>query len=368
MNRNTKKLWSLATFSLVAGSSLLNASEEARLRNIENRVTSLESSQNNCCMVNPSARPFSSDCWGLYVTVDPLLWQAHVNGLGVGILVEGSTLIGPDKSFVKNLDFNWDWGFRVGLGLNTAHDGWDVLLQWTRWHTAAHRNFTAGDEETIFPTQTHPARTFNEQDGSISSKWNLHLNLLDLENGREFFVSRYLTLRPHGGLRTGWLKQHLHVEQKEVFSSPIPPITQHHLKGEVDYWGIGIRGGVDVQWGFGCGWSLFSNYAGSLLYNYYNVKYHETALNGDDVTELLNTKNFYHAGTAIVDMQIGVSYDWISCDECYHLGLDLGWEHHFFPGQNQFINFADDGMDGKFYINQGDLAIQGYFLKVRFDF
>jgi len=85
-------------------------------------------------------------------------------------------------------------------------------------------------------------------------------------------------------------------------------------------------------------------------------------------TPQLNTRNFYHAGTFIMDMQIGFRYDWISCDECYHLGFDLGWEHHYHPGLNQFILFVNNAMTGKFVINQCDLAAQGYYVKVRFDF
>jgi len=49
-------------------------------------------------------------------------------------------------------------------------------------------------------------------------RWKGYLNQLDLDLGREFFVSKYLTLRPHFGLRTTWLRQHLHTD----YSNGIP--------------------------------------------------------------------------------------------------------------------------------------------------
>jgi len=378
MKRITKTFWPLATLSLLMGSSLLNASDEAQIRNLENRVCALETSKNCCCVINPPARPFNSDCWGLFITVDPLVWQGHENGLGLAIkTTDGTELISSTgvggQARVQNLNFNWDWGFRLGLGLNTTHDAWDILLQWTRWYSSASKSVSASDNSALYPIRNHPLSAENGLAQSASGDLDLSLNMLDLENGREFYVSRCLTIRPHAGLRTAWFKQELDIKYDNVSPSPSATngsiLPRQEIDAGVRYWGLGIRGGVDLQWNLFPMWSIFSNYAGSVMYNYYSRSHKENAVDAEgNKSVILNVGDFYHIGSMIQDAQIGIRFDWISCDECYHVGLDLGWEHHFFPGQNQFFNFTDNGAQGNFTGNDGDFATQGYFLKVRFDF
>jgi len=337
--------------SLIATSVLL-AEDEVRMRNLENRVTSLEDSQNGCCYINPPARPFPAECWGLYVSVDPLIWQANANGLPTVIeTFDGSDLLHANgKSRVRNFSFDWDWGVRTGIGLNTLHDGWDVLLQWTHFRSDARRKVTADVNDTLVTTQGHPAIT-SPLARESSSEYELHYDLLDLVNGRQFYVSKYLTLRPFAGFRSAWIKQEMRFSYPETF-----------VRKEDRTFGIGIRGGIDMQWEVCRDLSLFSNYAANLLYSYHSIESHQK---GD---ERVQVGSFYHVGKAIHDMQIGIRYDWFSCDCCYHFGIDFGWELHFHPGQNQVLNFADEAMTGKFFANQGDLGIQGFYASVRFDF
>jgi hypothetical protein len=125
---------------------------------------------------------------------------------------------------------------------------------------------------------------------------------------------------------------------------------------------LGIRGGVDIQWGLNSCISLFSSYAANLMYAYHSIDDKQIASQSRELG------SFYHVGMAIHDMQLGLRYDWISCECNYHFGFDLGWELHFHPGQNQVLNFASETMVGKFFANQGDLGIQGLYARARFDF
>jgi len=377
MSSFQKNLLPATALSLVLGPCLLSASDEARMRNLENRVCAIETRENCCCTINPPARPYNPDCWGLYVNVDALIWQGHIDGYDPVIQTSNSTQLqnnlGVDgTSRVKNLSFDWDWGVRLGLGFNSTHDAWDFLLQWTYWDSSASTSVTPGEGEALYPVLNHP---FINVNGAYfgSSKTNLDytLNMLDLENAREFYVSRCLTLRPFGGLRTAWFKQELDVKNTGLAPSGLENngATQVNLDATVRYWGIGIRAGLDMQWNWGCGFSFFTNAAHSLLYNYYSTKTKEQSVDasGNKVT-ILDVAGFFHTGSSITDLQTGIRWDWMACDDNYHLGLDIGWEHHMFPGQNRFLNFVDDGSEGKFVYQNGNFATQGYFIKVRFDF
>lgn len=310
---------------------------------------------------NPPARPYAPDCFGFYLNVDPVIWQARVNGTGIAVQTKGSEdfFNGQGQSRVQNLNYDWDWGFRLGVGVNTNHDAWDVLLQWTHWSTDAKRDFSGS---TNFSHFGHPETLDGLSANAVNSKWRLQYDLLDLEAAREFWISPCVSMRPFGGLRTAWIDQKQFDVDLEDLSLPI--YSRYSIQQSDRFWGIGIRSGLDMQWGFGYGFSLFNNFAGNLLYSFHSVKHKEKG----DGDLLFDVENFFHIGSSIFDMQLGVRYDWISCDSCYHVGLDLGWELHWLPGQNQFLLFVDDEMPAKYVSNQGDLGIQGYFLKVRFDF
>lgn len=373
MNWNAKKLWPSAALSLIAGSSLVNAADygdDARMRNMENRMTALESSNNCCAMVNPPARPFAKDCWGFYVAVDPFVWQAHENGLPVAIQTGGTSFFNSSgENKVKDLNFDWSFGFRLAAGMNFDYDGWDSVLTWTRWHTSASKHPVAGQNQVILPTQGSPASTFAMTAASAKGRWKLHLNMLDWDLAREFYVSKHLTLRPYIGLKSAWINQKFTTRYNSLSTNPLVPGTNRKIKAKNDYWGIGPRGGIDTLWDLGCGWGLFGNYSASLMYGFFKTDFDEYTISSTGVSSIIErTDDFYHVGRAITDMQLGIRYDWIACDECYHFGVEAGWEHHMFWGQNTFMYFVDNSMAGAFVSNKGDLTTQGYFVRLRFDF
>ena len=358
---------SLSALTLAAH-SFVHAQEDSHSNH---QVMSYEKGYECCYATLPSARMYPEDCWGVIISVDALLWQGHIGGAGIAIETKNTTdfFNAVSQSRVRNLDFDWDWGVRVGLGLNGACDSWETMLVWTYWDTDASRTLTSDETNTNYPTWGHPARTFNQRAGSGKGKWKMEYNILDLENGKHFFVSRCLSLKPHAGLRTTWINQKDYDITYTDLSPQTNPVTTtfHSITQQDRSWGIGIRGGLDMQWTLGCGLSLFSNYAGSLLYSYHSVKHQEKGSEGDSATPF-KVRNFFHVGNAIFDAQLGFRYQMGFCDCCYIFTVDLGWEHHWHPGQNQFMLFVDDGMSGKFVQNQGDLGIMGAFLRVRFEF
>jgi hypothetical protein len=182
--------------------------------------------------------------------------------------------------------------------------------------------------------------------------------------GREFFVSKWLTLRPHFGLRTDWLRQSLKADYKNNISFPLPNDADAALKDR--WWGMGLEGGLDTQWGLGNGWSIFGNLSAAILYGFHHMKY----ATKDDPSELkfVKLKERYRISHPILDLQMGLRWDNMFANDCFHLGLQVGWEHHIYFSQNQFPVFVDDVSLGSFVSNQGDLSFQGWTFSARFDF
>ena len=369
MQKQLKKMWPVVFTSLVAltgGIEAANGSNDAQMRNLENRVSALERSKSGTGgMINPSGRPAVKDGWGVFVTADALLWQPHENGLEYATKVEGANFSGAESK-EKSLDWDWDWGFRVGLGYNMEHDQWDLYLNWTWLHGTADNHVHADSGEVILPRWASPGSVGAATATSAKSHWKLRLNVLDLELGREFYVSKWVTLRPHMGLRTAWIRQKYDVDYRGL--------TVNGVSRDVDmknkYWGLGVRGGLNTDWGLGGGVSIYGNAAVSILYGFFSVDKDESLqlTSGADFNKIVDLDDFYHVSRAITDLQLGLRYDYMFCDDRYHFGIQLGWEHHMFFGQNQFILNVDDVATGVTVANQGDLTIQGWTLNVRFDF
>ncbi len=371
MKQNNKWGAFALTVSLVTLCSLY-ADSDAQMRNLDHRMQALESKRNVCALINPPARPTQKCDFGGYITIDPLLLKPQENGLEFVVKSEEASTAGlHGLSRAKSLNFNWDWGFRLGLGANLAHDAWDVFLDWTWFRTHASRHITPNAGQTLFPVFAHPGDDGFEFGNATalesSSHWKLRLNEIDLEAGRQFFVSKWLTLKPHAGFRTAWVRQKDNIRYSGLSGEALLP--QGNVNMRCNYWGIGIKGGLDTQWGVGCGWSFVANYSASILYGFFNSNHSEIAIATSGApSEVFAFKDFYHVGRVITDLLIGVRYDYMFCDERYHVGVQAGWEHHMFFGQNQFVRFVDDLSQGVFVANQGDLSLQGFSLDVRFDF
>lgn len=358
-----KKILSLAATSLVAFTSILHADgDTAQVRNLENRVSALEQRKGANGMINPQGRPQVRDGYDVFLFGDLLVWNAHENGLNIGVKNKGSSS-NLSNAKTKRVHGKWNPGFRAGIGYNTMHDGWDVKLTWLRYTDNGRKNSSSHSGQYIFPSLINPGE-YTGPARSMSSKWNLGLNQLDLDLGREFFVSKWLTMRPHFGLRTDWVRQTLKAEYKNF--PLVTNTTEANAKLKDHWWGLGLEGGLDTQWGLGYGWSIFGNLTGSILYGFHHIK--DTTKSKPTGVEFVNLKDRFRVSHPILDLEMGLRWDNMFSNDRFHLGLQIGWEHHIYFSQNQFPFFIDDVSIGNYVANQGDLTLQGWTFSARFDF
>lgn len=389
MDWNRRKMWPAAAASLVAFTSLLNAADDTQLRNLENRVNALEQRKGSNGMVNPPARPVVKDGVDLFFQGDALLWQANQSGLGYAIKNAGSTNF-VSGGTIENPKGEWSWGFKLALGYNMQHDNWDTILQWTCFgNTNSHHRVQAPTGGTVFPSFANNGLVVNDVITPVplvvasgattaSAHWSLQLNILDLALGREFYVSKWLTLRPHAGLRTAWVRQKLNCVYDHI-QLGLATGRQLTVHMHNNYWGMGLRAGLDGNWGLGAGFSIFNELAASLLLGHFSVhqKEYDTATLPNQLR--LHLHNHLYAARAIVDMALGLRYENTFSEDRYGIMLAIAWEQHLFFSQNQLARFYTNswvnaqGLSvgngaGAFSIDQGDLNTQGVTFTVRFDF
>ena len=361
-------------FTLTLGSlSYLGADvTDAQMRSLENRVSAMEQKKGSNAMVNPPGRPQVRDGADLFFTADWLIWQGHENGTGYAVKtkeVQANPTTTLYNSSVKNLHFDWDMGFRVGLGYNLPHDGWDLVAGWTWFQNKAHGSSAEGDGTLYSANPYTPAESSALSYDSSRAHLNLKLNMIDLDLGREFFVSKWMTLRPFMGLRTGWINQSFHASY--VGPSPATDISSIFARATNKYWGLGLHTGMNTQWGLGSGFSLFGNGAFSILNGFFKVTdYEKTNYTSGVSNDNISNQDGFRVGRVIAELAMGLRWDTMCANDHCHFGIQGGWEQLMFFGQNQFKHFTGSNTSnaGAYFANQGDLTFQGWTISARLDF
>jgi hypothetical protein len=336
--------------------------------------------------ITPNAGPRVDNGIDVFISADFTYWTARQEGLAYarsGVddfdsavafnnTVEGSTSF-PHAKFSP--------GFKAGIGLNLGHDGWDVYLNYTWFHTNQHnsRSSRHANSQGLVPlwdvgTVGHVTAkdhfivlnsylTVN----TASSNWQLHFNNFDLDLGRNFYISQYLTLRPHAGLKGCWYHQKYTVRYSGYLDPDIAETVLHtKLYMQQSFWGVGVRTGIDTCWYFDKNWSMFGNTSLAALWGRFsNHRYDYVTLapaSRPSTLNVINTKFDFHSVKPVLELQLGLRYDYWFSDDRYHFGIAAAWEEQVWFNQSQFFDV------GVSYAHPGDLIFQGLTLDIRFDF
>jgi hypothetical protein len=444
MDWNLKKMWPVAAASLVAFTSLLSADDAMQNRQMrgdkssqsdrsgrkmDDRRDDRRDGKDNmapsdgrwrdvemCCDNQgpcnlPLAYTPNASCWypsdcecggwfdNLSLSVSALYWKACEDGLAYAVdnedLVEASVINHGEMEYPGS---KWSWGFKVGLGFDFEHDGWDLQANWT-WFRTRHHDDETDETGNLYPMYSALATAAEQLSATeAEARWRIRLNMIDLELGRAFFTSRWLTLRPHMGLRGAWIKQSYDIEYETLNSTfPVVASSESEVDMKNKFWGVGIRGGLDTRWGFCGNWSIYGNMAISILYGRFHIDHEEEAANsaGTIETNVINFHDHFCAARAITDLALGLMWEHTFCgceDICapdcygdnggssrrspekpgYHLSVMLGWEQHIFFNQNQFWRVSrtstPSGHHQAFGHERGDLTTQGVTLTARLGF
>jgi hypothetical protein len=138
------------------------------------------------------------------------------------------------------------------------------------------------------------------------------------------------------------------------------------MKNNVDYWGFGVRVGMNNAWYFFRNLCLFGDFAISGLWSKFDIdrKDFVTPNFTSAPTTILtgrNTENEVHSLKAVLELTMGLRYDIWWNEDNYHFGVQAGWEEQLWFSHNQHYKQLEEAA-------HGDLCLQGLTIKARFDF
>ena len=326
--------------------------------------------------ITPNAGPRVSNGADVFISADFIWWTARQDGMGyvMSNIGNGSTTGSVGRGSVRHVADDWSPGFKVGIGLNLGHDGWDLAAEYTWLHAHNSSSTTNANPENsrLFPmwhiTNESSLESFtaNTRAGVTSAfaRWDLHFNVIDLELARNHYISQYLTLRPHVGLKGAWIDQDYHVRYFQDISDTNR--RNFRMKNDQDYWGIGIRTGLDSAWYFMKNFCMYGDFAIAAMWSHFDVDRRDSREDLVTLTvptrfNIINVENDFHTIKPVIEFGLGLRYDWWFSDDDYHFGIQAGWEEQMWVNHNNLLHLFNEA-------NHGDLVLQGLTIKARFDF
>ena len=303
---------------------------------------------------------------GVFVTLDYLLWHANECGLAYGVTVDN---LNHRDGKVNNIHFEWDSGYRIGLGYRLPHDKWNLSVTLTGFSTDADGDFTT-QTDLLFPEWTSQVLpTSSNLITKISGRWDLNLHLLDGEIARYFYVTSKLGFKPHFGIRGAWIDQNYHANAIGGITASQSRVAKDEYRMNNRFAGVGFRAGLDTQWDFGRRFSIYGNASYSLIYGSFELRAREELqIAGSSEFPVQSIRDSFQQIVSIAELGLGLR--WIyTFDNCWAIRFQAGWEFNAFFGQNKLEHFGFRSPTSLAFIaNNEDLTTQGFVLSGRMDF
>ncbi len=367
------------TMAILVGASAFAAMDtDSRITQLEQQMKQVrtENAMGTYGAKTASARP-DVDGNGWFLTGDVFYWKAAVGGTEYAYSDQDPIAALPISGRVKDMDFDWDWGFRVGIGYNFLHDGWDVSAQYTWFNSSGSDSSSAGLNSSLVPlkglarivsTPANPLHLFLFC-RSAKSQYNFDFQSVDLDLGRNYFVSGKLSFRPYFGLKAAWIDQQQITRytggEPDAFNNIGPGINTIHVKDDCDFKGLGPRTGLDSKWHLGHGFSIFGNFATALVWGFYDVSHKEKySPVADNHVKLSADMNRF---SPTVQFQLGLAYDAYFLNDTNHITIGLGFDAQYWWRQNQMLKI-DDSTPAKYERYSEDVSMQGVTLDIKWDF
>lgn len=288
-------------------------------------------------LITPTVEPRVDRGLGFIIDADFIWWKSQVSNFDYAQL-EG-TILSPSFKFAP--------GFKVGTGMDLQHDGWDGYAEYTylyqpTFSTSESFDHELGYSSLILPFVKDPvAGTLSSLSLMDVASWRKSkFNILDLEAGRNFFISKKLTLRPHIGMKLATLFERtkiIYISAGTVKSTKL--ILQQNLSG------LGARTGLDTVWHITRSFGFYGDAAFTALWgSFHNIFNNRLRYTGRYEYQYFNKKT--QDILPVFEIGIGLTYmTWFS-NERYQLYAKAGWEEQIWLSYNKNVVNGMMSLDG----------------------
>lgn len=248
-----------------------------------------------------------------------------------------------NKFDAANIRFGWSPGFRAGIGYE-PDNFWDIQLYMTYFSTAK-------DACISYPNQIILPEFFN---GFLSGNfffnaainWKILMNMIDLEIGHKFTVTRCLNMRPSIGLKGGFINQKINSIWDALLYKASEDLRNNFV-------GVGPSFKIDSEWNVYNRVALFGKLSTALMWGRWHINdtycRPEALFGVITPTTILSNINNSMLGAPIFNLFMGLRWAY---EASVSVAVQVGYEMQFWVNQLRLPTFQQLPV-------HGDLTLQG---------
>jgi len=301
---------------------------------------------------------FKKGSHGPYVTGEWLYWKTYEGGIEYAAEfndeAEGD-FVGAKGEVIHG---KWNSGYRAGLGIVLPYDQWDFYLCYTSYDFES--SSTKGG--TLFPLFVFGGVNNLINVSKAEGRWRLEFQTVDFEWGKDFYISKKLSMKPFIGAKGASIDQKFDIDYTPAATTAFAG-EEFDVDLKNDFIGGGLRGGIYSNWYLSKGFSFFGEASGALLFGRFHIKQEQDQGGVEEV----DIHTHFHRYTPTVQLNFGIAWDTnFDCNR-FHFGAAVGFESQYWWRQNQLEQFTN--IFNQRYIRASeDLSLHGLTVEVRIDF
>jgi hypothetical protein len=356
------KNFSLMGFSFASSILFAGMDMDSRVSQLESQMKEVRTKTENETYgaLTASNAPQLKDGCGFFVGLGAVYQTAILGQTDFGYTSNQNIGDLPFHGNFMEAKNSWAWGINAQVGYNMQHDQSYVALTNNYFDMSTTRKVSVSNPSKIDPTRM--SDTFNSNAASDAvSDWSLTYDLLGIEVGRDFFFSRYFSVKSSVGLLSSWIW----LTNDISYTGAGNGTNSQYVEDKSNFWGIGPQVGTVMSFGLMNGFSLFADLKGALMYGRLRVQNYEKDTNTDN--DNLNLKAYSHQILPYVTATIGLSYDMTTEGKGNHFKFRAGYNAQYFIGANQMI-YPVHINDPSFKRESGALQTSGLVLDATWSF
>jgi len=307
---------------------------------LEERVSQLElqTSADTCGARVPDA---TKDTQGNFsLTFDVVYWKPRTDltEFGRGWKQDLDILERHAATTVKTHKFDFEFGFKAGIGYHFDTKGWDLnaLYTYCNWDDT---DLAGGAKGVIYaPSPVSPLPIEYAGYASVKSTYEIGYQTVELALSKGFFINQYTSITPFYGVKAAWINHLPNTIAQIVLLSDLDTVLGDENSHQSEKMrGLGPMGGFDFNWYFCDGWSLYTKTAASLIFASLRSSASTIGALADD-------------NQTLTRREIGASTSKQYVTTNLFMSLGLSYEHYFEEAGSALSFFA--GYETQIYMDQ----------------
>lgn len=277
-----------------------------------------------------------------------LYWQAKVDDTEFCYTNNSPASSPPINGENVASEPDWSWGFRAGVGKHLPYDGWNLSLLFTYFRPSGSITQTASNASAVIPTRG--SLVDGNRVTKAKSEYNLDYYGLDFMLDRFLSMTSSFTVGLGMGVKSQWIdqKQQIRYEGGSLLDDNVK------LVDSSDFWGIGPRGILNLDWYLGQGFAISGMFSPTLLYGYVTSSYNEK--HSRILTDSIQMKEQIHRFNPMLEANLGLSWSRYVNSRKQFISLSLSYETQYLFNQVEFLR---NRFNTFFDVSDGDLGIHG---------